>query len=92
MARLYKVTGEDIDVFPRKKDKGFTLDELYELIECDTVEIVDLSNGKLMVLDEEGKLKGSKLNFFATAIYQSNTGVIDNIVGNALVCGKGEVK
>ena len=92
MATLYKTNGEEIEVAPRNKDFGFSLKEMYDLLECELIEIVSLCQGKIMVIDEEGKVKGKKLNLFATAVFQSETGVIDNIVGHALVCNEKEVK
>ena len=37
-----------------------TLQELYELIGCDLVELIQLDRGIIMVVDEEGKLKEIK--------------------------------
>jgi hypothetical protein len=38
-----------------KNGENFKLAELYELLDCQTIELVHLSSGKLMVIDEEGK-------------------------------------
>ena len=40
-----------------KKNPNRTLDELYEIIGCDLVELVELDRGIIMVVDEEGKCK-----------------------------------
>ena len=40
-----------------KKNPNRTLDELYEIIGCDLVELVELDRGIIMVVDEEGKYK-----------------------------------
>ena len=40
-----------------------TLQELYNLIGCDLVELVQLDRGIIMVIDEEGKLKEIKGGF-----------------------------
>ena len=40
-----------------KKNPNNTLQELYEIIGCDLVELVELDRGIIMVVDEEGKCK-----------------------------------
>ena len=40
-----------------KKNPNRTLEELYEIIGCDLVELVELDRGIIMVADEEGKCK-----------------------------------
>ena len=40
-----------------KKNPNSTLQELYEIIGCDLVELVELDRGIIMVVDEEGKCK-----------------------------------
>ena len=40
-----------------KKNPNRTLDELYEIIGCDLVELVELDRSIIMVVDEEGKCK-----------------------------------
>lgn len=49
------------------------------------IEIVPAGNGKIMVIDEEGKLKGKPINEAATMIFM-HAGYYDIIVGDALVC------
>ena len=40
-----------------KKNPNRTLEELYEIIGCGLVELVELDRGIIMVVDEEGKCK-----------------------------------
>ena len=40
-----------------KKNPNNTLQELYEIIECDLVELVQIDRDMVMVVDEEGKCK-----------------------------------
>ena len=40
-----------------KKNPNNTLQELYEIIGCNLVELVELDRGIIMVVDEEGKCK-----------------------------------
>jgi hypothetical protein len=55
-AKLIKTNGEEIEVSPANGN-DFTLDECYAHIGCNMVEVVELSDGRVMILDEEGKLK-----------------------------------
>ena len=99
MATLYKVrkahemvcATETVKVEPRN-GSDFSLEELHEFI-GGWIEIVRLDNEKIMVVDEEGKLKGLPFNVAATLEYNDRTGRHDDIIlGNALVCGIGEVR
>ena len=40
-----------------KKNPNSTLEELYSIIGCDLVELVQIDRGIIMVVDEEGKCK-----------------------------------
>lgn len=66
-----KTDGSWIGVTPAKK--RFSLSEMYRLIECSCISIIDVKvNGWTfkMVIDDEGKLKASAaLNEVATDIY-----------------------
>ena len=90
MAKLIKTDGSVTDVAP-KNGKDFKLDELRELIGCEYIEIVrvPLTHGKILIVDEEGKLNGKEFNERATVIYGN---ILDYIVGDALMCDRGEVK
>ena len=63
----------------------YTLDEMKQAVGGGYIQIVETLDGRLMVLDEEGKLKGFPLNQAATALYRF--GGDDPIVGDVLVCG-----
>ena len=88
MAILYKQSGEIEDVQP-KNGKRFTREELYEMLECDTVERVFIKGtGVIMIVDEAGKLRQRPLNVAATMVYHScrRMSDCDWIAGDALVC------
>ncbi len=53
------------------------------------IEIVNAPNGKLIVLDEEGKLKGKAVNLVATRLYGNPN---DVIVGDVVICDKDEIE
>lgn len=82
MATLIKIDGSQKEVFPNDKENGFTLKEVYELIECQMVEIAcRFADGKIMLVDEEGLLKENALVNPAASLLMG-----DYIVGNALIC------
>lgn len=86
-AKLYKTTGEIIDVVP-ENGKYFSLIEMQTFV-GGYIEILRLNNGTVMVLDEEGKLKQKSLNLKANEVFQevfklSN----DYIVGDVLICDR----
>lgn len=86
MATLIKVDGSQKDVFPADKENGFTLEELYGLLECEMIEIATtFQDGKMLVVDEEGLLKPDPIvNQVASML------VGDYIVGNAIVVSQEE--
>lgn len=82
-AKLYKTDGTILEVVP-SNGTDFQLDELQEMVDG-LIEIVSAGKGKIMVIDEEGKLKPKPINNAATLIYMQ-AGYYDTIVGDALVC------
>lgn len=48
------------------------------------IEVVYLSNGWLMIVNEEGKINGLPVNDLATTIYQIHHGESDIIVGDVV--------
>lgn len=86
MAKLFKSTGEVIDVSP-DKGKTFSLERLQELV-GGYIEILPY-RGWLFVCDEEGKLKGKPLNVKAT---EEARRWFDPYVGDVLVCKRSEIK
>lgn len=75
------------EVFVRPKDgKSFTLDELQGFV-GGNIEIVQTKNdNEVMVINEEGKLKGLPVNIIATKRYIY--GDHDKIVGDVLLADK----
>jgi hypothetical protein len=68
-AQLIKHSGEITEIFP-SNGNDFSLQECYDLIECSMVEIIELSDGRVMILDEEGKLKDDcEENILATEMF-----------------------
>lgn len=80
---ILKVDGSQQD-YPPANGKTFTLDELKKAIGGGWIEIIRLPGGRLMVIDEEGKLKNMELNRQATLLLPFF--MKDCIVGDALLC------
>jgi len=93
MATLIKPNGEIFIVLP--KNDRFTLDELYNHLDCSTVQVVYLRNG-IMWIDEEGKLKPHRtdqINIEATELLIGAGGCLtDYIVGSALITDSNEIE
>ena len=77
----------------------FELEELQAIVEHKVdgvsyhyIEIINLRDGRLMVLNEEGKLIGCEMNNKATDIIVQSFGVFDIVVGNVLVCNDNEIE
>ena len=70
--------------------RGFTLRELYDLLHCQTVQVVRLTPELILIIDEEGKFRQpAYLNLLATAQwhqYQPEARGRDCIVGRAVLC------
>ena len=73
-------------VKPANARKGYTLEELYELLQCSTVEIIPVGAGMILVVDEEGRRARKPLNPAASRIAGQP------IVGDALHCKASRVK
>mgnify|MGYP001303404410 CR=1 FL=1 len=91
------VTYDDTVKGPGKKDvdpkngTDFKLKELYKLLNCDHIEIVETKfNDIIIVLDENGKLLGKPKNTIATFMYKY--GSSDPIVGAALICNRNQIQ
>lgn len=92
MAILITADDRCREVLPAS-EKCFTLDELREYV-GGWVELAFGTYGIIVVLDEEGKLKGKPINLLATAITHERQviGYEDWIVGDALICEAKEIE
>jgi len=77
-AFIYKTNGEIIPILPKNKEV-FTLQELQEIV-GGYIELVMLNDGRIMIVNEEGKINGLDYNLLGTLAYAK-----DVIVGNVLV-------
>lgn len=91
MAQLHRTNGA-IEEYPAPANgKDYTLQELRDAIGGGYIEILPLSDGRLMVIDEEGKPKTLPGNAQATNLYRQGRDTMDFIVGDALVCEKDQI-
>ena len=91
MALLIKPDGDQVVVRPQ--DGYFSLEEMYDYLECGCVQIIALHDGRLMWIDEEGKLKPHRINPVATELLARAGGIPgDYIAGSALVTEISEIE
>lgn len=94
MAIIVKANGHIENVEPKNK-RDFSLEELQKIV-GGYIEIVPLDNDQIIVLNEEGKLMGLKVNEIATTLYHEVNRFarsrMDFIVGDVLVCNSEQVK
>ena len=78
--------------FKPKNGTDFSLEELQNVV-GGYIEILDLRNGQIIVVNEEGKLKGLPVNQIATEAYCMRFQPYgDIIVGDVVLCNKKMVK
>jgi len=82
-AKIVTESGQEKKILPANGEK-FTLEELQKAV-GGYIEIVTLTDKTLMVLDEEGKLKGKKMNLYATGLFRRLKQVQDYIVGDVMI-------
>jgi hypothetical protein len=79
------------------QENHFGLKQLYDIIECSMIQVVQLNGialtcddgsliqDPLMILDEEGKLKQQEVNLMATHLFRI-AGINDVAVGTVVIC------
>ncbi len=93
MAKLIFPSGESKEI---KANNGqtFTLEELYHHIDCDTVQMIHLPDGREMYCDENAKLKNefAEINEIASKLlYLAGGREHDFIIGNVMILEPSEV-
>ena len=83
-AKIIYTDKEDEDYTP-KNGKTFALTEMQEII-GGYVEPIRLNDGRMIIVDEEGKSKNKAVNIPATNILRRDHYTTDYIVGTAIVC------
>ena len=91
MAKLIKTTGEATDIHP-VNGSNFQLEELQGYVDG-LIEVVDLGNGEIFVINEEGKFTCEK-NEGATKIALERGAIFnwDYIAGDVVICKDKEVQ
>jgi hypothetical protein len=95
MATLIQHNGKETSLLPADLKRGFTLEELYFIIYCQTVQAVQLADGRTMWMDEEAKVRGGVhfVNEKATKLLAEAGGLPgDEVIGHVLITEPGEVK
>lgn len=85
MADLIQPDGTVTEVKP-KNGKEFTLEELQAHV-GGYIEMLDVGDGRKLIVDEEGKLKRLAPNYAATMLYRR-----DVLVGTVLVIKRNEIR
>ena len=83
-AKIIYTDKEDEDYTP-KNGKTFELTEMQEIV-GGYVEPIRLNDGRMIIVDEDGKSKDKAVNIPATNILRRDHYTTDYIVGTAIVC------
>ena len=78
-------TDKEAEDYTPKNGKTFELTEMQEII-GGYVEPIRLNDGRIIIVDEEGKSKDKAVNIPATNILRRDHYTTDYIVGTAIVC------
>lgn len=77
----------------KPKNKKWTLEELYELIGCKYIDIIELTPTKSMIIDDEARLNNKNENDFATHILRFATKqMCYPILGNVLIVNNSSIE
>ena len=83
-AKIIYTDKEAEDYIP-KNGKTFALTEMQEIV-GGYIEPIRLNDGRMIIVDEDGKSKGKAVNIPATNILRRDHYTTDYIVGTAIVC------
>ena len=78
-------TNKEAEDYTPKNGKTFALTEMQEII-GGYIEPIRLNDGRMIIVDEDGKSKGKAVNIPATNILRRDHYTTDYIVGTAIVC------
>lgn len=78
-------TDKEAEDYTPKNGKTFEFDELKGIVDG-YIEIVRLNDGRVIIVDEDGKSKNKAVNIPATNILRRDHYTTDYIVGTAIVC------
>lgn len=89
-AQVIKVDGTIVEVEP-KNGTDFSLEEMYEHTGCSMVQFANAKDGRMMIVDEEGKMFGKEINQAATKLYQYGEHPGYELVGDILICSPEQI-
>lgn len=91
MAQLIKANGVVQKVQP-KEGNQFSLQELQDFVNG-YIEIIYLPEGKCLVVNEEGKVRGLPINKWASNLIRNTPGFqrLDTVVGDVLYCNQKDI-
>ena len=80
------VINTNSDVYEYKGE--FTLDALYQALDCSTIEVVNLKDNLILICDEEALYKAHPVvNMIATNMYREAYGTDEvGIIGGCIIC------
>lgn len=84
-------TDKEAEDYTPKNGKTFELDEMQGIV-GGYIEIINLKDGRMMIVDEEGKSNNKEVNILATNILRHDRYTTDYIVGTAIVCDADMIK
>lgn len=87
---IYNADGKVCEVKPAN-GKDFKLSELQKIV-GGYIEIANMNDGRIMVLNEEGKCNNLPINKKATELYKKFVYGNDFICGNVLICNSNLVR
>lgn len=90
MATIIKADGTMEHVCP-KNGTDFSLNELNNIVNG-SIEVIKITPGHYMIVNESGKLLTLPLNRLASTIFSIYTDAEDSIVGDVLICPISEIK
>ncbi len=83
MAILITPNGIRTNINP--KENEFSLNEMHSLLSCSMVQAITMDDGRIMWLDEEGKLKPHQVNHDATKILHASGGMDDDYIAGPVL-------
>ncbi len=90
-AELVRADGSVEPIAPAN-GRDFKLDELRKLVGDGWIQVVPLTRGRVLVCDEEGKLKGLPINAEATKRWAEVYGRTDIIVGDVCFVAREQIR
>ena len=82
---IYKADGSSLPTEPKDPATGYELEELQKIV-GGSIELVQMGDGNVMVVDEDGLMKRRPKNYNATFLAGRN------ICGDVLVCASKAIK